>query len=127
MSPLDERRVDYQVEGDVIVLTVLDEQLRDAVKVYELKDKMLSLVEGAPVKNVVIDLHCVRFIGSIGFLAFLAIRRLEKIEKIVLCNVDSNILEIFQLSRLVSRNGCSPSTFAVASTLPQAIADCQGV
>ncbi len=119
MSELEDR-VSYSEDKGSVIFQVLDEQLRDATKVHQLKDAMLGIVEKTHPQNIIVDLQRVTFIGSVGFLAFLALRRVTGIEKIVLCEVDKNVLEIFHLCRLVADKDSPKAPFQVAKTLDDA-------
>ena len=120
MSTQNKSCIEHAVHGKNVVLTILDERIRDQERVNQIKDAMLEVVSTHPCTNLIIDMSRVEFIGSIGFLAFLAIRRAPGIENAILCNLNENVQELFLLCRLISNDKVSNTPFRVATSVPSA-------
>src|SRR5262245_66683254 len=113
------------VKDGVLIATLLVEQLREAKMAYELRDKLISLIQESRPSDVVIDLGKAKFIGSIGFLAFLAVRRELPNGRIVLCNLFQPVRDMFAVSRLIQTAGNQGAPFEVAATKEAALARLQ--
>lgn len=105
----------------VLVTTILVEQIRESKAAYELRDKIVSLIEETRPKDIVIDLAKVRFIGSVGFLAFLGVRRQLAEGRIVLCNLSEPIRDMFSVCRLIQTENNAAAPFEVAATKEAAL------
>ena len=110
------------VHESVLVITILVEEIRDAEMSYALRDEILSLIDGAMVSHVVLDLQRVTFMGSVGFLAFLAVRRHVEVGQIVICNISSPVRHMFELCRLISNDPSTAAPFEAEDTLEAALA-----
>jgi len=114
-----------EAKDGVLVATLLVEQLREANTAYELRDKLISLIQEARPKDVVIDLQKAKFIGSIGFLAFLGVRRELPNGRIVVCNLWQPVRDMFVVSRLIQTASNPGAPFEVAETKEAALARLQ--
>ncbi len=127
MSAQNKPCIEHAVHGKNVVITLLDERIRDQERVTQIKDAMIDVVSTHPCKNLIIDMSRVEFVGSIGFLAFLAIRRASGIENAILCNLDENVKELFLLCRLISSDKVFNAPFQVASSVPYALEWCDAL
>lgn len=112
------------LDGNVLVVEVLPEQLRDFAVVQSLRDGVISSIEQTQVKNVVIDLSRVKHIGSVAFLAFLAIRRQTGIDRIVLCHLTEFVQELFRMCKLIATGNGKAAPFEQAATRDEAVKMC---
>lgn len=110
------------IQGNVLVVEVLQDQIRDPQTSYALRDEILSLMNAGEIEHVVVDLQRVTFLGSVGLLAFLAVRRQLEDGSIVLCNVADGIQAMLQVSLLISKNPSKTAPFAVEPTVESALA-----
>jgi anti-anti-sigma factor len=124
MSVQENACITHELQGTNVVITILDERIRDAQRVNQIKDAMLEVVNAHPCTNLIIDLSRVKFIGSVGFLAFLAVRRSTNIVNVVLCNLDENVKELFRICRLIPSESSSNAPFQVATSVPAALEWC---
>jgi anti-anti-sigma factor len=124
MSVQENACITHELQGTNVVITILDERIRDAQRVNQIKDAMLAVVNASPCTNLIIDMGHVKFIGSVGFLAFLAVRRSTNIVNVVLCNLDENVKELFRICRLIPSDSASKAPFQVATTVPSALEWC---
>lgn len=109
------------IRGNVLVVDVLLDQIRDAELSYSLRDEILSLMKAGEIDHVVINLEQVTFLGSIGLLAFLAVRRQLADGSVVLCNVADGIQAMLQVCLLVSTDPAKTAPFQVAESVEAAM------
>lgn len=107
--------------GEILVATIMVDQLRDAILVYALRDELVSLLNSTDAQSLVLDLEKVRYIGSIGFLAFLGVRRHLGNSRIVLCNMSETTRQMFLVCRLIPSDAANEAPFEVESTVPSAL------
>ncbi len=120
----DNSTVSCELEGSVLVVHVLPEQLRDFSVVQALREGVIAAIEQTNVKHVVIDLSRVKHLGSVAFLAFLAIRRQSGIDRIVLCGLSEFVQELFRMCKLIASTGGKSAPFEQAATQAEAIKMC---
>ncbi len=110
------------IHGQILVVDVLVDHIRDPQTSYTLRDEILSLMKAGEIRHVVIDLKQVTFLGSVGLLAFLAVRRQVKDGSVVLCNVAEGIQAMLELSMLVSTTPGETAPFLLESSVETALA-----
>ncbi|MCC6508676.1 MAG: STAS domain-containing protein [Pirellulaceae bacterium] len=120
----DNNAVSCSVEGQVLVVNVLVEQLRDITVVQAMREGVIAAIEESQTKNVVIDLSNVKHIGSVAFLAFLAIRRQGNVDRIVLCNLSEFVQELFRMCKLIATGNGKSAPFEQTANRTDAIAMC---
>ena len=120
----DNNTVSCALEGSVLVVDVLPEQLRDFSVVQALREGVIGAIEQTQVKHVVIDLSRVKHLGSVAFLAFLAIRRQSGIDRIVLCGLSEFVQELFGMCKLIASSGGKNAPFEQAATREDALKMC---
>jgi anti-anti-sigma factor len=106
--------------GSTLVATILEQRMRDAASVQQIKDEMLSAITATTPTAVIIDLQNVEFVGSVAFLVFLSVRRQPSVQRIILCNMLANVREVFQLCKLIPGPHNSSAPFEVAGSVADA-------
>jgi anti-anti-sigma regulatory factor len=112
------------VHTNVLAIEILEDQIFDADTAYQLRAEMLSLVDSAKARHVVVDFRHVTLFGSVVFLALLAVRRCLKDGKVVVCNLSETSRGVFETCRLISQDPSFKAPFEAAETLDAAIARC---
>ncbi|NLS98267.1 MAG: STAS domain-containing protein [Planctomycetaceae bacterium] len=110
------------IRGNVLVVEVLVDQIRDPETSYALRDEILSLMKAGEIHHVVIDLARVKFLGSVGLLAFLAVRRQLESGSIILCKVAEGIQSMLEICLLVSKDPGKMAPFQVEASVDEAVA-----
>ncbi len=110
------------IRGNVLVVDILVDQIRDPDTSYALRDEILSLMKAGEIDHVVIDLTRVTFLGSVGLLAFLAVRRQLEGGSVVLCNVAQGIDAMLQVCMLISKDPAKTAPFQAAESIESALA-----
>ena len=110
------------VQGSVLAVSILLDQVREAKVAYDLRDDIIALMNKERPTGIVIDLAKVNFIGSVGFLAFLGVRRQLGGGRIVLCNLSTPLREMFSVCRLIATDPNTAAPFETANTTAEALA-----
>jgi anti-anti-sigma factor len=114
------------VEQGVLILTVTEPHLRsdDFDLVEELRQELFAALAAAPTCKVALDLSQVEYFGTGGFRPLLSLRRQlhEQGGALILCNLNPDVEEVLQITRLISPGGLLPATFDVAPDVAAAIA-----
>ena len=122
MTKKERRVASGSLHGNVLVITILVDNIREPATSHALRDEILSLVDRSQLSDIVIDLQHVTFMGSAGFLTFLAVRRRLGVGQIVLCNISRPVRDMFELCRLISRDPSTKADFEAEDTLEAALA-----
>lgn len=121
----DNSTISCSLDGTVLVVEVLPEQLRDFSVVQSLREGVIAAIEETNVKHVIMDLSRVKHLGSVAFLAFLAIRRQSGIDRIVLCGLSEFVQELFRMCKLIASSGGKSAPFEQAATRAEALKLCE--
>ena len=122
MADIVPRYVSSAVEGDVIIITINVQQIRDSTVSYALRDEIIGLIGAAQARHVIFDMRSVQFIGSVGLLAFLGVRRHLPDGRIVVSNLCETIRRLFALCRLIPTVLTAAAPFEVEATVDAALA-----
>src|SRR5262249_49941881 len=108
MSEPNYRHLKWAVERGVLVLTILEAELRSEPLIDALRQEMFDAVERHGTGSVVVDLQQVRYLASAGFHPLLVLRQKlqEKGGRMVLCGLSPILSEVFRVTKLV-RSGTS--------------------
>ncbi len=117
--------IEHRMVGSTIVVTIQLENMRDQELVNQIKDEMTRVATQSSAKNMVIDLHHVTYCGSVGLLVFLAMRRVSNLQTIVLCNLNTNVHELFHMCRLIPTGKDSSAPFKHSDTVSSALESLQ--
>jgi anti-anti-sigma factor len=110
------------ITGDVLVVTIVPPQIRDAALAYALRDEIISLLDASPTRDLVLDVANTQFIGSIGFLAFLGVRRRVEGGRIIICNLSPSVHDMFAVCKLIATDPTKDAPFETAATVEAALA-----
>ena len=120
--------VSARVESDVLIVTFAVSEIREAEVSNRLRDDISSMLDGSPVRNVVLDMGSVGFIGSIGILVLLAVHRRIKPDggRLVLCSVARPIQDMLAACRLAPSDDSDSAPFEIADNLEAALGQFDG-
>src|SRR5262249_37329762 len=93
-----------QMEGDVLIATVLDAELESEDVGAGLREDLMEAVTRVQAKKVVIDFCNVRTASSVAFRPLLSIRRImqQTNGRMLLCHLCPQLLQMFQATRLLT-------------------------
>ena len=108
----------------VVVVKVTEAQIRGDVLADGLRDEFLALATQSGAVYVVLDFGAVTFLVSTGIRPLLSLNRYlqQKGGRMILCNLNPDIREIFEQTRLISTTGSSNVVFEVQPDVPSAVA-----
>src|SRR5215813_8025387 len=104
MTPSTPRRRRLEVEdiGDITVVSFLDKKILDDQNIQIIGEQLLSLVEELGRTKILLNFSNVEFLSSaaLGKLIVLNRKLTEVGGKLVLCSIDRNIYDVFEITRL---------------------------
>jgi anti-anti-sigma factor len=118
------RHISTSTEGDVLVLTVELEQVKDYVLAEELRYELAHAVKRARSKKFIMDLRKMAFITSLACVSFLGLKAtVRDVEgRLILCNMAEFIQKVFTAKRLLAPSRHTGNVaFQVVDTLQDAL------
>jgi anti-anti-sigma factor len=106
--------------GKTVLLQIQPPQIRDPETSSALKDQMIAIAEQHQAKDLIVDFGRVEFMGSVGFLALMGLRRHFKDSNIIFFGMNDHLQEVFEVSKLTSRDPMIGALFATAETREEA-------
>ena len=108
----------------VVVVKVTEAEIRGDNQADALRDEFLAIATQTGAVFVVLDFQTVTFLVSTGIRPLLSLNRYlhDKGGRLVLCNLNDNIREIFEQTRLISTSGATQVVFEVQPDVPTAVA-----
>ena len=96
------QRLNVSQTGSATVVELIDRKILDEVAILEIGEQLTTLVNQADVPRLILDFGSVRHLSSsaLGMLITLHKRIREKGGLLRLCNIQSAINEIFEITRL---------------------------
>ena len=112
------------VQQGVLVLTPTPTRLEGDAMADALTEEMRTALAQAGTDKVVVNLEHVEFLTSAAFRPLLALRRQLQADggRLVLCNLCQPILEVFDLTRLISSTRSSAAFFDTQPDVAAAVA-----
>ncbi len=113
-----------RVERGVLVLTILETELRSDLLIEVLRQELLAAVEQYNLDRVVLDLHKVRYLASVGFHPLLDLRQKLRARgtQLILCGLSPVLTEVFRVTRLVRTGPTGVAPFESEPDVNAAIA-----
>ena len=118
------RHISANTEGDVLVLTIELEQVKDYVLAEELRYELAHAVKRSRTKQYVLDLRKMGFMTSLACVAFLGLKAtVRDVDgRLILCNMADFIRKVFSAKRLLTPSQHTGNVaFEVADTLQDAL------
>jgi anti-anti-sigma factor len=102
-----------RVERGVLVLTLLEAELRTDALVDAVRDELFEAVGRHATGKVVLDLQRVRYLASAGFQPLLTLHRKLQQEgsRMVLCGLSPVLSEVFRVTKLLRGGGAVAAPF----------------
>src|SRR5262249_55727264 len=103
------------IKCPVVVLTITEAQILGDELADRLRDQILAVAIQAQAQNAVLDFQQVKFLSSSGFRPLLSLHRVLRQHggKLLLCGLNPEVHEIFEVTRLISTKGTSRAPFEV--------------
>jgi anti-anti-sigma factor len=124
MSQPQSNRVRVATEQGVLVLTVLDTEMREERTCAAIRQEFLDAVTKSGSKKIVVDFANVSFLSTVAFRPLLSLRRLahEAKARLVLCNLSELVAEVFHATRLLAPGGSGTAPFEAQPDVASAVA-----
>src|SRR5580658_6987454 len=96
------RRLEVEDIGDVSVVSFTDKKILDEQNIQVIGDQLFSLVDELGRKKLLLNFGNVEYMSSAALGKLITLNK--KVQgasgKLVLCNIDANIREVFEITRL---------------------------
>jgi anti-sigma B factor antagonist len=101
-QPPRRRRLEVEDIGDVTVVNFVDRRILDEQNIQVIGDQLFSLVDEVGRRKILLNFGNVEFLSSAALGKLIALhKKLQAVGgRLVLCNIDSEIHEVFEITRL---------------------------
>src|SRR5262245_46758401 len=113
----------HHVEQGVLVLTILETELRTEGVVEAVRHELFDAVARCGTGKVVLDLQKVRYLASAGFHPLLSLHHKlqEEGSRMVLCGLSPILSEVFRVTKLVRGTGAAAAPFESEADVAAAV------
>ena len=96
------RRLDIEEVGDVTVAKFLDKKILDEGNIQIIGNQLFALVEEDARQKIVLDFSNVEYLSSAALGKLITLnKKLQGVSgRLVLCNIDPQIYEVFEITKL---------------------------
>ncbi len=101
-SPARRRRLEVEHIGDVTVVNFVDRKILDEQNIQTIGDQLFSLVDEEGWRKILLNFSNVEYLSSaaLGKLITLNKKLQTAGGKLILCNIDPQIYEVFEITKL---------------------------
>src|SRR4030095_12429956 len=101
-SPARRRRLEVEPIGDVTVVNFIDRKILDEQNIQIIGEQLFSLVETEQVKKLLLNFRNADFLSSAALGKLISLDKKVQAAggKLVLCNIDPQIYEVFEITQL---------------------------
>jgi anti-sigma B factor antagonist len=96
------RRLEVEDIGDVTVVSFTDKKILDEQNIQVIGEQLFSLIDELGRKKILLNFGNVEYMSSAALGKLITLNK--KVQgasgKLVLCNIDANIREVFEITRL---------------------------
>ena len=96
------RRLEVEDIGDVTVVNFTDKKILDEQNIQVIGEQLFSLVDDLGRRKILLNFRNVEYLSSAALGKFITLNKKVGASggKLVLCNIDPQILEVFQITKL---------------------------
>ena len=96
------RRLEVVVEGDVTVVNFIDRKILDEQNIQKIGEDLFSLVDELGRRKILLNFGNVDYLSSAALGKFITLNKKVQAAggKLILCNIDANIYEVFEITKL---------------------------
>lgn len=118
------RHIACHMDGGVLVVTLVDSQIKGHEVADELRQELLDAAALYPTRKWVLDFRQVDYFSSGGIHPLLTLHRKIQgtVGRLIFCNLRRDLLDVFMVTRLISPSRSATSPFELARDLPEALA-----
>ena len=101
-SPARRRRLELEPIGDVTVVNFVDRKILDDQNIQIIGEQLFSLVDEQGLRKILLNFSNVEYLSSaaLGKLITLNKKLQQAGGKLILCNIDPQIFEVFEITKL---------------------------
>ena len=101
-SPARRRRLELEPIGDVTVVNFVDRKILDEQNIQVIGEQLFSLVDEQGLRKILLNFSNVEYLSSaaLGKLITLNKKLQQAGGKLILCNIDAQIFEVFEITKL---------------------------
>jgi len=101
-SPSRRRRLEVEHIGDVTVVNFVDRKILDEQNIQIIGEQLFGLVDEEGWRKILLNFGNVEYLSSaaLGKLITLNKKLQQNGGKLILCNIDPQILEVFEITKL---------------------------
>jgi len=101
-SPARRRRLEVEHIGDVTVVNFVDRKILDEQNIQIIGEQLFSLVDEEGWRKILLNFSNVEYLSSaaLGKLITLNKKLTQAGGKLILCNIDAQIYEVFEITKL---------------------------
>src|ERR1700692_2009885 len=96
------RRLEVVEEGDVTVVNFIDRKILDEQNIQKIGEDLFSLVDELGRKKILLNFGNVEYLSSAALGKFITLNKKVQAAqgKLILCNIEPNIYEVFEITKL---------------------------
>ena len=101
-SPARRRRLELEPIGDVTVVNFVDRKILDDQNIQVIGEQLFSLVDEQGLRKILLNFSNVEFLSSAALGKLITLnKKLQQVGgKLILCNIDAQIFEVFEITKL---------------------------
>ncbi|HKI35045.1 MAG TPA: STAS domain-containing protein [Gemmataceae bacterium] len=101
-QPPRRRRLEVEDIGDVTVVNFVDRRILDEQNIQVIGEQLFSLVDEVGRRKILLNFGNVEFLSSAALGKLIALhKKLQAVGgRLILCNIDDEIYEVFEITRL---------------------------
>jgi anti-sigma B factor antagonist len=101
-QPPRRRRLEVEDIGDVTVVNFVDRRILDEQNIQIIGEQLFSLVDEVGRRKILLNFGNVEFLSSAALGKLIALhKKLQAVGgRLILCNIDPEIYEVFEITRL---------------------------
>ena len=101
-TPPRRRRLSVEDFGDITVVSFTDRKILDEQNIQVIGEQLFSLVDEQGLKKILLNFSNVEYLSSaaLGKLITLNKKLQQAGGKLILCNIDAQIFEVFEITKL---------------------------
>jgi anti-sigma B factor antagonist len=101
-QPPRRRRLEVEDIGDVTVVNFVDRRILDEQNIQVIGEQLFSLVDEVGRRKILLNFGNVEFLSSAALGKLIALhKKLQAVGgRLILCNIDAEIYEVFEITRL---------------------------
>jgi anti-sigma B factor antagonist len=96
------RRLEVEESGDVTIVQFIDRKILDEQNIQKIGEDLFSLVDELGRRKILLNFGNVEYLSSAALGKFITLNKKVQAAqgKLILCNIDPNIYEVFEITKL---------------------------